>query len=102
MLALPQLQSLSPIFFHDKPLGMDAERLVFSITDPICSDHAVGHEHDLTRIGRIGNDLLIAGERSVEHHLAEYLPFAGEAFTLGAITIFQHEQGLHDASIIAC
>ena len=37
----------------------------------VVADVRLGHHHDLAAVGGVGEDLLVAGHRGVEHHLAE-------------------------------
>ena len=50
--------------------GRRPPALVVGWRDPVVADMRVGEADDLPGVGGIGEDLLIAGQRGVEHHLA--------------------------------
>src|SRR5262249_32772965 len=58
---------------HDEPREMRLRGLVVLVVDAVVPDQRVRHHHDLAAVGRVGQDLLIAGEARVEHDLAERL-----------------------------
>jgi hypothetical protein len=45
--------------------GLDVDRIAAGVADV-----RIGQRDDLLRVGRIGEDFLIAGQRGVEHHFA--------------------------------
>ena len=55
---------------HDHPATEGSAALVVLVVDPVVADVGIRERDDLTRIGRIGNDLLVAGQDRVEHDLA--------------------------------
>ena len=50
--------------------ALDAARFSSVIAAAVITDERVRHHDDLTRIGRVGDDLLVAAHAGVEHHLA--------------------------------
>ena len=55
---------------HDERREERPRRLVVLGVDPDVADLGVGHRHDLPGVGRIGEDLLVAGHARVEADLA--------------------------------
>ena len=51
--------------------------LVVLMVDAVVPDEGIGHHDPLSRVGGVGQDLLIPGHRGVEHHLAH--PVGGTA-----------------------
>ena len=58
---------------HDQAARPRLARLRVVLVDPVVADQRIGQAHQLTRVGGIGEDLLVAGHRRVEHHLAGHL-----------------------------
>ena len=44
--------------------------LVVLAVDPVIADEGIGHDHALSGVGGVGENLLVAGHGGVEHHLA--------------------------------
>ena len=55
----------------DQPCGMDRRRFGILVIDADVADVRIGQRDDLPAVARVGQDLLVAGERGVEHHLAD-------------------------------
>ena len=69
--------------------AVDLARLfVFAIGTGI-TDVGIGEGDDLTCVGGIGENLLIAGHRSVENHFTDGLPVTAYRFTPKQGTIFK-------------
>ena len=52
-------------------------RLVVGGVDPVVADVGIGEGDDLAGVGRVGDDLLVAGEHGVEHRFAGGHPALG-------------------------
>ena len=55
----------------DEPLDPGLARLGDLGSGAVVADVRLGHHHDLAAVGGVGEHLLVAGHRGVEHHLAE-------------------------------
>ena len=78
----PPVAGPLPVFldhkaFHKGLAGFD----IFGI-DPDIADLGIGHGNDLTLIGGIGENLLIAGQRGVEDDLADRFSLSAESAPL--------------------
>ncbi len=56
---------------HDQTGDPWARRLIILRRHPVVTDERGGHRHDLSCVGRIGQDFLIAGEARVEDDFAK-------------------------------
>jgi len=63
--------------------------------DARVANHRVGHRYDLTLIGRIGEDLLIAGHRGVETHLPGCRSLRAKSVAAEHRTVFEGENRVH-------
>src|SRR5262245_40268845 len=54
---------------HDEAFGKYAARFYVLFVDAVISDERISHRDDLSAVGWIGEDLLIAGHCSVEDNL---------------------------------
>ena len=57
----------------DQPGGEDLRRLDVFRVDAVVADVRIRQRDDLPAVARIGEDFLVAGQRGVEHHLADRL-----------------------------
>ena len=64
---------------------------VFGI-GPGVADVGIGQRDDLARVGRIGEDFLVAGHGGVEHHFAYRLPRNADGLPVEQRAIFQRKQ----------
>ena len=62
---------------HDQRPGCKTGALVVILVNTVVADLWVGHDDDLSRIGRIRNDLLITGHTRIENHLTPHGQLAG-------------------------
>ena len=67
---------------HDEAGDPALARLVVVKVDAVVADERVGHGNDLTVVGRVGQDLLIAGHAGVEYDLADALSLVADCGTL--------------------
>ena len=66
------------IFFDDKTFGLDPPGFDIFKINPIVADQGVGHGDDLAGVGRIGEDLLVAGHGGVKDYLPPGLTRPGK------------------------
>ncbi len=69
--------------------------LVVGVVDAVVADVGVGEGDDLTGVGRVGDDLLVAGEHGVEDHLARrHAPGrrGADGFALEDRAVGQHQR----------
>ncbi len=78
---------------HHQPRNPGSWRLIVGAGDPVVADERGGHRHDLTGIGRIGQDLLVARQARVEYDLAQrnLIVTAGQAAPKHG-PVFQNQQ----------
>ena len=55
---------------HHQRTALDPIRLGGIVTAAVVADERIGHHHHLSRVGRIGDHLLVAAHAGVEDHLA--------------------------------
>src|SRR5690606_21220554 len=67
---------------HDEPLGVGLVGLHVVDADAVVADVRVGHRDDLPVVAGVGEDLLVAGHRGVEHDLADRLAAGPEGVAL--------------------
>ena len=58
---------------NDQSSGVNLRRLLIDSVAAGVADVRIGERDDLTRVRRVGQDFLVAGDRRVEHHLANGL-----------------------------
>ena len=71
-------------------------RLVVGRVDPVVADVGIGEGDDLSGVGRIGDDLLVARQHRVEHGLAYGDAVVGhraEGLSLEHRAVGQHQEG---------
>ena len=86
-----------------EPRRMDRVRLEIVRVGPGVADVGVGQRDDLARIGRVGEDLLVARHGGVEHHLARRGPGGanGSAAEHCAVLESQNSGCRHDCASVA-
>ena len=67
---------------HDEAGNPALAGLVVVKVDAVVADERVGHGNDLTVVGRVGQDLLIAGHAGVEYDLTDALSFVADCGAL--------------------
>ena len=72
--------------------------LVILVVDAVIADEGIGHHHALSGIGGVGQDLLIAGHRGVEHHLADPVGGAADAGPGKNASVGQDQSRFHQFS----
>src|SRR5690606_16769221 len=77
----------------DQPGGPDLAGLVVFFIDAGVADMGIGERHHLARVGGIGEDLLIAGEGSVEHHFTYGLAVCSNGYAPEQCSIFKGQDG---------
>jgi len=67
--------------------------LLDDLLHAVVADVRISHRHNLESIGRIGGDLLISGQRRVEHDFADGVLSRSEGFALVDSAVFEDEAG---------
>jgi len=75
-----------------------AGRLLVLGVDPHVADLGIGHGHDLTRVGGVGDDLLVARHARIEDHLARAHAYGPEGLTPVDGAVGQRERGRTEVS----
>lgn len=78
---------------HHKARDAGERGLQILPIQPVVPDHRVGHRHQLPRVGRIGEDFLIAGHAGVENHLAKGGTGGAESDAVEAAAVLKEEVG---------
>ena len=86
---------------HDEARDLRARRLDVLAVDAVVPDVRVGHRDDLARVGGIGQDLLVAGQRRVEDDLARCLALPAEGSALEDPPVLERQHRLATRSRIA-
>ena len=81
-----------PILPYDKPFQMNSGRFHVFRVDSGIADERIGHCDDLSLVGRVGQDFLIAGHSRVEDDLAQNLALSGKGVTPVNISVLQNQQ----------
>ena len=76
-----------------EPGARDAPRLEVLAVDADVADLRRGHHDDLPAVRRIADDLLVAGDRRVEHDLADRLDARAEAVAAEDAAVLEDERG---------
>jgi hypothetical protein len=101
LVAAPVAAATGHLPHHDAP-AEGAGALVVGGCDPVVADVRVGERDDLPGVGRVGDDLLVAGQHRVEDDLAGRNPAGAEigadGFALERRAVRQHQQRLGDGS----
>jgi len=79
---------------HDEALDPRAHRFSVGFVDAVVADQRISHADDLACVGRIGENFLVAGHRSVEDHLAANFTLRGPRPTTKRTTVFKCEKCL--------
>ena len=74
-----------------------AAGLVVLAVHPVVADEGIGHDHALSGIGGIGQDLLVASHGGVEHQLAHPCLCAPDAGTGEDASVFQDQSRFQTA-----
>ena len=78
-------------FAHHQAADVGAVGFKIFIRDAVIADEGVGHHHDLLRIGRIGNDFLVADHRGVEDDLADFAAIGSETDSAEFLPGLEHQ-----------
>ena len=76
---------------HDEALRVDLAPLHVLGVHAVVANLGVGHRDDLAGVGRVADDLLVAGQRGVEHELAEGLPFRAARVAMEDGSVFEQQ-----------
>ena len=78
---------------HDQSAHLDPGGFEILVVDAVIPYQGIGEGHHLSGVGRVGQDLLIAGHAGVEHHFANAVRLGAEANSFVDGTIFQDQIG---------
>ena len=81
--------------FDDKSAHVRLAAFLIERVRAVVSDQRIGHRHDLSAIGRIGQHFLITGHRGVETNLADAGARCAERFAFENPTVFESEERAH-------
>ncbi len=76
---------------HNQACRMHIRRLVVHRIDAGVADMRISQGDDLARVGRIGEDFLVTGDRGIEHHFADGLTFRADGNSAEQTAIFERE-----------
>ena len=79
----------------DERLRPGTGGFIVLVVDAVITDERIAHHNALPGIGRIGQNLLIARHRGIEHHLTGTVLCRADALSLKNAAVFQNEGGLH-------
>ncbi|VTR69587.1 putative thioesterase [Desulfosarcina cetonica] len=91
----PEIAVKRLIFLDQERRHLDPGGLHIIGIDAVVAHQWIGHGHHLTTIGRIGEDLLVAGHTGVENHLAAGFPRTGERPAGKGATILECQSCFH-------
>ena len=85
---------------HDQAGGLDAGRFFVLDIGSGIADVRIGQGDQLPQIGGVRQDLLIAGHRGIEHHLADALPVGADGTAPKDRPVFQDQnRGITQSSL---
>ena len=87
----PEIRRILIDIPHNERRGGNDPALVILPSDAVIPDKRIRHHHSLIRVGRIRENLLVAGHGGVEHHLADHILFRPEADTGVFASVLQHQ-----------
>src|SRR5271154_4143779 len=76
-----------------------AAGLVVGGVGSVVSDLRIGQDNNLSSIGGIGKDFLVARQGGIENHLAKTFAFGAIALTAEDAPVFEREDCLHGFSV---
>src|SRR5205807_7038592 len=82
----------------DQPLDIGPHRFIVFRIGAVISDFRVGENYNLSRVGRISEDFLVAGNRSIKNDFPVAFAFSAVAFAAEDAPIFQRKDCLHSCS----
>src|SRR6266852_542995 len=82
-----------PAFLDDEALDVDAARLLVRSVDSNVPDFGIRHANNLSLVRRIGEHLLVASHRRIEHDFAGRLADRAEGVTTKDAAVREREYG---------
>ena len=83
---------------HDQALDVRPRGFVVFWVGAVVADFRIGENDDLTSVGRIGENFLIAGDGSIKNYFPVTFAFGSVAFAAEDSAIFQRKDRLHSCS----
>src|SRR6202047_3073446 len=83
---------------HDQPLDPGTRGLVVVVVGSVVADFWVGQDNNLSGVGGISKNFLIAGDGSIENYFPVTLAFGAVAFASEDSPVFQRKDCLHSRS----
>src|SRR5207245_2266208 len=83
---------------HNQAFDVGPRGLVVFRVGAVVADFRIGENYDLARVGRIGENFLIAGDGSIENYFPVTFAFGSVAFASEDSSIFQRKDRLHSCS----
>src|SRR5208282_4878226 len=80
---------------HDQSLDIRMHGFVVFGIRAVVSDFRVGQDDDLTAVGGVGEDFLVAGDGSIKNDFAGAFAFSAVAFASEDSAVFEGKDRLH-------
>ena len=84
---------------RDQSLDIRAAGLVVGGVGSVVSDLWIGQDNNLSSVGRIGKDFLVASQGGIENHFAKTFASGAIALTAEDAPVFEREDCLHGFSV---
>src|ERR1700691_5355432 len=83
---------------HDQAFDPRTRGFVIFLVGAVVTDLRIGQDNDLPRVGRIGENFLVAGDGSIKNDFAVAFAFGAVAFASEDSPVFQRKDSLHSRS----
>ena len=83
---------------YDQALDIRPRGFVVFWVGSIVPDFRIGENDDLTSVGRVGENFLIAGDGSIKNYFPVTFAFGSVAFAAEDAAVFQRKDSLHSYS----
>src|ERR1700756_5121932 len=83
---------------HDQAFNVGPGGFVVFRIGAVISDFWIGENYNLARVGRIGENFLVASDGSIKNDLAVAFAFGAETFASKDAAIFEGKDSLHSCS----
>ena len=82
-------------FLHQKSADVGFGRLVVFRRNAVIADKRIGHGDDLTGVGGVGEDFLVAGHTGIKDHFAQALTTTAQSPTFEDGAVRERDEGFH-------